>query len=281
MRNYLKLAAACLAAFPLASCSSWAPAPETDASRYELKGDVKSMKLLTYSVDSTAEGYVAGAYEPSLNNAYVEFNSDGNTVYMNRFDKTGNPSSVETSEYNAKGQIMQTEQVSASGELLEKTVYTYKGGRLHTMKVTDGTDSLKKYEEYEYFPKDSVKVYYQFTEGKPAGYRIMTYDDRGNNTANVMFTQTGKKLSEFIMTYDSLGRKTSVISDNMLFGKLESNMSYDDNGMCSAMTLSGDSGSMDLRFEFTLDSHGNWIERVSYQDGASRPIKIEKREIVY
>ena len=73
----------------------------------------------------------------------------------------------------------------------------------------------------------------------------------------------------------------SVYSDNMLFGKLESLMEYNDKGFCSGMTLAGEARATVLRFEHTLDSQGNWTERLTYQDGGTIPTKIERREIKY
>lgn len=285
MKNYLRFAtavAAGLSALAVVSCNSWAPVQETDASKYELRGNVASFRTISYNVDSTADGYRAGAVDPMSQNIYVEFNKDGNATLLRRFNKEGKEVSEQTSVYNEKGQLLESELVSAAGELLEKTVNTYKRGRLHSMKVTDGMDSLKKYEVYEYFGNDSIKVYYSFKdEDTPSGYRIMTYDERGNNTGNVMYSSKDKKLSEFRMHYDDMNRRDSVYSDNMLFGKLESLMEYNDKGFCSGMTLAGEARATVLRFEHTLDSQGNWTERLTYQDGGTIPTKIERREIKY
>ena len=215
-------------------------------------------------------------------NIYVEFNKDGNATLLRRFNKEGKEVSEQTSVYNEKGQLLESELVSAAGDLLEKTVNTYKRGRLHSMKVTDGMDSLKKYEVYEYFGNDSIKVYYSFKdEDTPSGYRIMTYDERGNNTGNVMYSLKGKKLSEFRMHYDDMNRRDSVYSESMLFGRIESGIEFGDNGFSSGMTLSGEARTTVIRFEKTLDSAGNWIECLTYQDGSAVPTKIERREIRY
>ena len=284
MRKYLRLATAVMAvmaALAVVSCNSWSPVQETDASKYELKGDVLSLRSIPYTVDSAAEGFKAGEIDPMANNVYIEFNSDGNATLLRRFNRHGDMVSEQRSLYNSKGQLLETETVSSSGELLEKAVYEYKNGRIYSMRATDGMDSLKKYEVYKYYGTDSIRVDYSFKEDKPAGYRIMTYDDRGYNTGNIMYSVTGRKLSEFKMRYDSQCRRDSVYSDNMLFGKMESRMEYDDNGFCSAMTISGRANTVSIHFELTLDSHGNWIERLTYQDGSAVPTKIERREIRY
>ena len=147
MKNYLRFAtavAAGLSALAVVSCNSWAPVQETDASKYELRGNVASFRTISYKVDSTADGYRAGAVDPMSQNIYVEFNKDGNATLLRRFNKEGKEVSEQTSVYNEKGQLLESELVSAAGELLEKTVNTYKRGRLHSMKVTDGMDSLKQ-----------------------------------------------------------------------------------------------------------------------------------------
>ncbi len=285
MKNYLRFAtavAAGLSALAVVSCNSWAPVQETDASKYELRGNVASFRTISYKVDSTADGYRVGAVDPMSQNIYVEFNKDGNATLLRRFNKEGKEVSEQTSVYNEKGQLLESELVSAAGDLLEKTVNTYKRGRLHSMKVTDGMDSLKKYEVYEYFGNDSIKVYYSFKdEDTPSGYRIMTYDERGNNTGNVMYSLKGKKLSEFRMHYDDMNRRDSVYSESMLFGRIESGIEFGDNGFSSGMTLSGEARTTVIRFEKTLDSAGNWIECLTYQDGSAVPTKIERREIRY
>lgn len=285
MKNYLRTTAAlsvCLYALVLASCStSWSPVMETDTDKYELRGDVVSMRSIPYKVDSTEDGYKLGELDPMGNNIYVEFNEDGNATLLRRYNRKGKVASMQTSKYDEAGRIQETELVSSSGDLLEKTVYTYRRGRMSTMKVTDGMDSLKKYEEYEYFAPDSVRVYYSFKENRPAGHRIMTYNDCGLLTGNMMYSTNGKMLSEFRMTYDESGRRDSIYSDNMLFGKLSTKMEYDGNGFNSSLTMSGEARTTVLRFDYKLDAHGNWIEKTTWQDDGAIPVKVEKREIEY
>ena len=62
MRKYLRLGAAALAglsALAVVSCNSWSPVQETDASKYELRGNVLSLRTVSYKVDST-EQYLCG-----------------------------------------------------------------------------------------------------------------------------------------------------------------------------------------------------------------------------
>ena len=73
MRKYLKLATAVMAvmaALAVVSCNSWSPVQETDASKYELKGNVASFRTISYKVDSTADGYRVGAVDPMSQNIY-------------------------------------------------------------------------------------------------------------------------------------------------------------------------------------------------------------------
>ena len=121
MRKYLKLATAVMAvmaALAVVSCNSWSPVQETDASKYELKGDVLSLRSIPYTVDSAAEGFKAGEIDPMANNVYIEFNSDGNATLLRRFNRHGDMVSEQRSLYNSKGQLLETETVSSSVELL-------------------------------------------------------------------------------------------------------------------------------------------------------------------
>lgn len=285
MKNYLRSAAAVsiwMSALVFTSCNtSWSPAVETDASKYELRGAVVSLRSVPYKVDSTEDGYRLGELDPLANNIYVEFNEDGNATLLRRYNRKGEVASVQTSKYDEAGRIQETELVSSSGDLLEKTVYTYRRGRMSTMTVTDGMDSLKKYEEYEYFAPDSVRVCYSFKVNRPAGHRLMLYDERGLLTGNIMYSVNDKVISEFRMKYDESGRRDSIYSDNMLFGKLSTKMEYDDNGFNSSLTMSGEARTTVLRFDYKLDAHGNWIEKTTWQDDGAIPVKVEKREIEY
>lgn len=275
------LAALCVPAFFLYSCSTGTPVAEPDLVRYELKGDVASMRTIPYKVDSVQGGYSATEIDPMANNIYVEFNGDGMVTLLRRYNREGKPVSVQTTVYDGNGRVKESLLEKTSGEVLEKTAYEYKGGRLDYMKVTDGADSLKKYEEYDYSDKDSTKVVFSLREGKPSGYRMMAYDADGRNTANVIYNMKGKKLSEFRIFYDAAGRKDSIYSDNLFFGKMSTTMDYDDSDMCSEMVMAGENNTMTLTFEYILDDRGNWTEKKTYRDGSAIPVKIEKREIVY
>lgn len=275
------LAAMFVPAFFLSSCSTGTPVTEPDLVRYELKGDVASMRTIPYKVDSVQGGYTATEIDPMANNIYVEFNKDGMVTLLRRYNREGMPVSVQTSVYDGNGHIKESILEKESGEVIEKTSYEYKRGKLDYMRVTDGTDSLKKYEQYDYSNKDSMKVEFSLREGKPSGYRMMAYDGSGRNTANVIYNVKGKKLSEFRIYYDSCGRKDSIYSDNLFFGKMSTTMDYDDADMCSEMVMAGENNTMILTFEYVLDDRGNWTEKKTYRDGSSIPVKIEKREIVY
>ena len=68
MKNYLRSAAAVsiwMSALVFTSCNtSWSPAVETDASKYELRGAVVSLRSVPYKVDSTEDGYRLGELDP-------------------------------------------------------------------------------------------------------------------------------------------------------------------------------------------------------------------------
>lgn len=276
------IAALCVPAFFLSSCTSGTQvAVESDMLRYELHGDVASVRSVPYKVDSVQGGYTASEIDPMANNIYAEFNRDGMITLLQRFNREDKPVSVQKSVYDNRGMLRESVLEKNSGEVLEKTVYEYRSGRIAAMTVRDGMDSLKKYEKYDYSDKDSVRVDYSLKEGKPSGHRMLAYDSDGRNTANVIYNVKGMKMSEFRLTYDSLGRRKSIYSDNLFFGKMNSVMTYDDSGMCSELVMEGENNRMVLTFEYVLDGKGNWTEKRTFRNGSAIPVKIEKREIHY
>ena len=275
--NYRISAAVLLMSLADVSCGRWAPEQEQDLSKYALKGNVASIRTIPYSVDSL-DG--TRSMMTSADNIYAEFNRDGMTTLLRTFNSKGKQTGETVSEYAPDGRILSSETRGASGELREREVYSYRGGRLYSTLQTDGDDSLRKYEEYEYFAPDSVRITFSYKDGKTAGNRLMVYDSEGNNVRTVIRSLT-RQMSEFNIEYDSLGRRSVVDSDNMLFGKLRSEMVYDENGLCVKQLMAGDRGDLTLVFKYRLDSLGNWVVRETYHDNAAWPVKIDEREIKY
>lgn len=279
-RSVFKTIAKCLPILLLGSCRAWSPAPEQDMLKYELKGDVASMKNTVYKLDSTAGGYVASGIEASMNNIRVEFDTAGRTSVLEHFNRSGQLVSKELYLYNKDGQPVSKTVVLGDGTVKERTEYKYGRGRLHSMTVTDGDDSIVKYEEYKYYGRDSVRAEFSFREDTVSGYRVTGYDAQGRNIGSVTYSaRDNSVIGRMSITYDSLGRKKSLSSDDIFFKNLESRMSYGDNGFCSAMEMEGRGGRVEMRYSFKTDTAGNWTERVTFRDGT--PLRVEVREITY
>ena len=215
-----------------------------------------SVRSIPYSVDSVAGGYEISGVEASMNNICAEFNEDGMVTRLQRFNRNGDLVSTQENTYNPDGLIAD----------------------IYSMDY----DSLKKYETYKYYGLDSLKATFSYKEGETAGYRIMEYDENGHNTANITYSsKNGKVLSRFDLEYDSLGRSVSVKSDNIFFGEMNSEMTYDEGGQRSSLLMVSNRGETLFSFKFKVDSVGNWVERETYRDDEPRPLRVEKREIVY
>lgn len=270
----------CLPLILVSSCQAWSPAPESDLLEYELKGDVASMRNTSYNLDSTADGYKVTGIETSMSNFYVEFDSAGRKTLLQRFGKDMRPGVREEYTYNGDGQIETKSVIMSDGAVREKSVYSYVRGRLHSLTVTDGSDSLKKYEKYEYFPKDSIRARLSFRGDTVNGYRVVKFDDKGRNIGIVSYTADGRKvMSQIDVVYDSLDRRIFTKSNDLFFREMESKMSYNEDGFRSGLEITGRGRTMTYSFTFRTDEAGNWIERTTYRDG--RPLRFEKREIRY
>ncbi len=268
--------------FLASSCNNTpGPAPQPDMVKYELKGNVASVRSIPYTVDSTEAGYEIAGVEASMNNVYVEFNESGMATRLERYNKEGGLLSTQETAYNPDGQISEVITKTADGIVVERTVYEYRRGRLAEMTTTDERDSLKKHEVYEYFGRDSVIAVFSYKEGKEAGHRVMKYDAVGNNTENVTYSIKDKVLSSFKLEYDEAGRNTAIESENIFFGNLDTRFTYDENGLRTSLLMKGERAETLFTFKLTLDSAGNWIERVTYKDDSLIPLRVDKREIKY
>lgn len=286
MKNFMKISAlssAIALAFLAVSCGpKSAPVSETDLEKYELKGPVASVRSTSYKVDSIAKKpYKVAEVEVSSNNVYVEFNDFGMATRLERFNRAGKVVSIQESEYNENGQITRSCITNPEGDVMETTVYKYKRGRLAEMTTTDAQDSLKKHEVYKYYDRDSVVATFSYKEDKTAGRRVSKYDENGYNYATVTYSNKDKVLSEFLMEHDEAGRNIAINSENVFFGKLDSEMKYNEDGFRSEMLMKGKSAETVFRFEYELDANGNWTKKITYKDDAERPIRIEMRKIEY
>lgn len=268
--------------FLASSCNNTpGPAPQPDMVKYELKGNVASVRSIPYTVDSTEAGYEIAGVEASMNNVYVEFNESGMATRLERYNKEGGLLSTQETAYNPDGQISEVITKTADGIVVERSVYEYRRGRLAEMTTTDERDSLKKHEVYEYFGRDSVIAVFSYKEGKEAGHRVMKYDAVGNNTENITYSIKDKVLSSFKLEYDEAGRNTAIESENIFFGNLDTRFTYDENGLRTSLLMKGERAETLFTFKLTLDSAGNWIERVTYKDDSLIPVRVDKREIKY
>ena len=282
MNSYPKIQAA-LMSLPVllvSSCQAWSPVPEPDMQKYELRGDVASMKNIVYKLDSTADGYVASGIEASMSNVYLEFDTAGRMTLMQRINIKNQPGLREEYTYGRDGRMLSKSVILSDGTLKEKSDYRYRRGRLHTLTVKDGVDSLVRHEKYKYFGRDSVIAEFTFNGDTLNGYRVSRYDRLGRSTGMSSYTAGGRRLlSGISIEYDSLGRRSLIKTDDIFFKKIENRLSYDADGFCSRQELTGRGGVTELSFSFKTDSAGNWTERVTSRDGI--PIRIEIRDIQY
>lgn len=262
------------------SCRQWSPEEGPGKTEYELKGNVTSMKNTVYGVDSTETGYAVSGIEASLDNIYVEFDTDGKVTVLQRFNAGNRPTGKELFHYGKGSRLESRQIVSAEGKTLETSVYRYRNGRLQSVTVMDGSGKTVKREEYHYYGKGRVRINLKGTDGSDKSYQILEYDKYGRNLSNVMYSSKGDKiLSDFRYEYDSLGRVSAFFTESALLGVMNGVKTYDSNGFCCEQLLSGSKKDSRLTYRFKTDARGNWIERTTERDGT--PIRLETREIEY
>lgn len=291
MRRVYLLPLAAVAAMSLYSCGQQSARPVvSDLARFDVSGNVASMKLVSYKPEPQA-GVRGINVDPTGFNYYVEFNEAGMLVLNESYNTAGNPVSREENVYDSQNRITEKKvykKLSPKDEapvLAERSVYRYKRGALAEVKIYDGKDSLTKRDVYQELGNGKVKVMQYNALDTLRGIRQIIYDAAGRELENLSMTKKGDTLSIFKFTYDEQGRMMSMNSENFLFGKIDNTIEYGEDGMRNRVTMAGERGSLVSDFEYELDDNGNWTIRRSLRaaelTGQDSLVRVDRRDIVY
>lgn len=284
LAKYGIILATAMLAISLASCTdNGTKKVSTALSKYSLKGDVASIRQITYALDTTdAENAInKKTIERGGVNQYVEFNSFGEEVKIEKYDQAGNTVSSTENKFDSKGNIISTSEFQ-NGKPGETTSYFYSKGRLDSIVITKADGSIRRTSKVTYPGNDTTKTLNYDEKGKYIGYDISVLDDKGYETTTASYTFKNNLISEFKKTYDDNENLIRLESESIFFGKLTSEMTYNADYTESSIKMSNEHNtSSESDFKYKLDDHGNWTTRTCYKKGSDKPHRMEVREITY
>lgn len=208
----------------------------------------------------------------------TEFNQDGNAVKETGYHRSKQIDKMTKYEYYDQHFIGQ-EVYGSDGELAYSLKYILENGVPVSvdMYVKEGEkiDSVEC--TFDGFLNTSASYYAK-------GQLVLKEQNVFQNELLVERVLTGKdgEISHFYSQRDSIGRLTHRYLMINMDRDYSEDYTYDDNGFMTRYSRSGslDGPIVDYTMDYTaIDSHGNWTERVIYQD--HQPLYVQARTIVY
>ena len=262
------------------SCSNDNVLRSKDLDNYQLKGNVKSVKVATYEALENFGKIVKGKLKigPYETIDITEFDELGNITTITSYDKYGDFDSKRIYTYK-NNKIDYTTSYGAKGNLVLKDVYNWNNDLLISSTIYDskGREGSKTIYEYDGNKKKSTAIYmngmlrYKNEVIKYEGdlpLESVSYDKNGKETNRTMLEYKNGKLalhSTYNGTYavneDGLTTK-SVDCYNVL-----NDYSENVKGI--------------FFYEYEFDKNDNWIKCTIYKGEIKQPYQIVERVITY
>lgn len=268
-----------LGLFFMTSCNS--QKRETDLEKNNLKGNVRSLKEVSYEAITTFGKIHKGSKKREFfidHDRYITFNEIGNKTEEKNYSSEGNFLSNWEYKYNDKGLIRKISRFEPVGTLSINEVYEYDDNLIVEYRLLVDTGKIDKtiyklnengnvVEEthhnfdssvfkkiYEYDNKGNLTTELTYSDGKPAGKTIYVNNDTGDVIADVNYYPDGSFLWKSTYVYDD---KHNLIEFKRSVSGVDTIKKY----------------------EYTYDSRGNWIKKIEFKDDFA--MYILERTIVY
>lgn len=281
---------------------------ENDLTKDNLRGKVKSYTESSYEAVELFGNIEKGEWEQSSRQRIFDkkgllieensYNPDGSIDKRRMYKHDENGNLIEDISYNSNEEpIIKTVFIyDESGNLVEKNGYGYflsidgtlahqwtykydeKGNQIEVLNVFEKSRWTYKYDE-----KGNVLEYNMHKANGSLGIKEKSkYDKMGNKIENNVYSSDGSLRSKYSYKYDKRGNEIeeSVYhSDGSL--KEKETYKYDEKGNVieESWYNSNDILVANWKYQYDFDKKGNWIKRISFEDG--KPTDIREREYEY
>lgn len=275
MKNYLFI----LSLLFLTACTNY---KKTDLDNYQLKGNVSSVKMLTYYADSKFGEIIKGEllYDGV---SVVDFNKSGYITSISSYIKNGNLYSK--SKYSYREDKLDTVIVyDSNGDLMNKMFFIWDDDKLlsNLNYDSEGKETFKNIYEYE---NGYVKTVLFYDEDELVDKQIITKRDGENVLESFSYDKTGKEKGKHINEWDNnIQVKIEYIASN-------DDSSYSiflENGLtvksenCYVLMNSIDMSMKEIYFyDYEFDNKDNWIKCIVFKGNGKIPYRVIEREITY
>jgi YD repeat-containing protein len=261
-----------------------------DLKSYKLKGNVKSYRETDYEVIRKYGEVQKGnkLIDDSHFDIFTSFNISGKKIDYISYKSNSDVKDRTTYKRDVKGNIL--EEVNLNNTVKYKYNQIGKVIEVTTLN-SDGTISTGKYKYDEngnctiYNQDGSIKHKEIYKNGhlveeidyySESGGIMNKYDEQGNVIELSVFMSDGTVISKQTIKNDSNGNEIQSTSEDM-----NTYSFYDSNGNTTESNTYYNNGSSPYKCSYTyvIDTHGNWIREIKYENG--QPTKWTERIIEY
>lgn len=244
----------------------------SESGRLDNNGEILSMK--TYTANQKLTSYIKSHFD-SNGNVIKTFLYDSNNSILNskeygydnnsrlsfiKFKLDDGEESVETYEYNNKGQLSSVKTMKTDGTILSETTYEYENDNKSKVVLYPALYNSHEHQITMFNPDGTIKeLIYKDREENTIRKEIYTYYTKGKLFKVEAFekSEDADDLSPiYVINYDQYGKEITRV----VFG------------------VNGDADS-NVEVNYLVDDQNNWIEKVERKDGQA--ISIERRRINY
>lgn len=247
---------------------------------------MKFFSLILFSVCSV----IAIAQRPGVNPLFIsdmrtdQFFGKVHTVteqtfkinYERRVIEQGEFVGATTRIYNSDGSIATETTNDESDELLTRTIYQYANG-VKSVSTTYSANGSRTLQTLYAFTADSVCARMRCTDAIGVTFCTAEISHKTNWAMIEESFADGENVSTEYF-YDTNYRLTKIIA-NSNGNRRETQFTLDANGHPRRSVAKGQGRKITTDYTYTLDSQGNWTERIATVNGV--PTEIAKRVIEY
>ena len=217
------------------------------------------------------------------------------------FDRGGMPPNV-TTVFNKEGFITEVTRFNLDSSNYVRSVLSYGENNLQIERKVFGKDSMLSVIKYKNDDNGNlIESRHYKPNGQLNSVYLNTYDESGYKIEEVVSYQNSDERRTYIFTndkdgntieekevrpfkddyitsfkYDDKGREIQRIGDRR---KSIQTFKYNENGDQIESHYKGTTYSFYIKYEYSYDKKGNWVKRITYEDGI--PVEIAEQSYTY
>lgn len=258
---------------------SFAQKKKNDFELDNLKGNVKSIRTIPYSVivegNSVKKGDIYRGDIPQYENTTIVYKQSMRVEYR-FFSFNGDLKKYETYSYDNNRNLTEWTEydIYENPQYVREYKYDAQGREVSGRVCASNDDYCLRNVLYDYTEPDTKKIQVESDSGDLLRSYIIKYDKRGNLLSEEKFDSKNNTIYLYTFTYND---------ENLLIEKKKDSQTitykYNKSKDCIQEIVCEGINCNTKTFEYTYDKHNNWIQKIEYLN--QKPTIIIERTIDY